>query len=497
MATAERLRTASSSAAGTAEETTLGTFPALVAGDAVETGDTAVVRNPFDDSAVALIHRAGPDEIEAAIAAATDAFETTRKLASHERAAILERISGLIAERRDELAHTIALEAGKPLKTARIEAERAAFTFKVAAEESKRIYGEIVPLDWISGTEGRVAEVRRVPLGPIAGITPFNFPLNLVAHKVAPALAAGNPIVVRPASQTPVSALRLGGILTEAGWPAAGISVVPSSTDAAGPLVEDDRIKLLTFTGSPAVGWALRQRAGRKRVTLELGGNAPVIVHADADAAYAAERIAWGGFVQSGQTCISVQRVYVHTSLYDDFADDLVRRVEALVNGDPAEPDTDIGPLIDDGAAERVETWVEEAVAAGATVLTGGGREGRMWQPTVLADAQEDMRISCEEAFAPVVVLYRYDDVADAIGRAGASKFGLQAGIFTRDLAVVQQAFDRIDTGGLMVNDVSTFRVDHMPYGGVKDSGAGREGLRYAIEEMSELKLLTFNTAPL
>jgi acyl-CoA reductase-like NAD-dependent aldehyde dehydrogenase len=499
MSTAERLRSASSDEQfiKIPERTTIGVLPARVAGKPVETGDTAVVRSPYDDSAVAVVHRAGPDEIERAIAAATEAFDTTRKLASHERAAVLERISGLIAERRDDLARTIALEAGKPLKTARVEAERAAFTFKVAAEESKRIYGEIVPLDWIPGTEGRVAHIRRVPLGPIAGITPFNFPLNLVVHKVAPALAAGNPIVVRPASQTPVSALRLGEIVVEAGWPEGGISVVPSSTDAAAPLVEDDRIKLLTFTGSPAVGWALRQRAGRKRVTLELGGNAPVIVHSDADAALAAERIAWGGFVQSGQTCISVQRVYVHSSLYDDFAADLVRRVEALVAGDPTDEQTDIGPLIDDGAAERVESWVEEAVAGGAKLLTGGKRDGRMWQPTVLADAQETMRVSCEEAFAPLVVLYRYDDVADAIARASSSRFGLQAGLFTRDLGVVEQAFEGLDTGGLMVNDVSTFRVDHMPYGGVKDSGSGREGLRYAIEEMTELKLLTFNTAAL
>ena len=496
MATAERLRTASSSAAAVAEETTLGTFPALVAGRPVETGDTALVRSPYDDSAVAVIHRAGPDEIEAAIASAAEAFATTKRLASHERAAVLERISGLLAERRDELARTIALEAGKPLKVAKVEAKRASFTFKVAAEESKRIYGEIVPLDWIPGTEGRVAHVRRIPLGPITGITPFNFPLNLVAHKVAPALAAGNPIIVRPASQTPVSALRLGEILVEAGWPAGAISVVPCSTDAAAPLVEDERIKLLTFTGSPAVGWALRQRAGRKRVTLELGGNAPVIVHADADAKYAAERIAWGGFVQSGQTCISVQRVYVHSSLYDGFAAELVRRVEQLVAGDPTDEQTDIGPLIDDGAAERVELWVEEAVTGGAKLLTGGKREGRMWQPTILTEAQEQMRISCEEAFAPLVVLYRYDDVSQAIESATGSKFGLQAGIFTRDLRVIDEAFERLETGGLMVNDVSTFRVDHMPYGGVKDSGAGREGLRYAIEEMSELKLLTFNTAP-
>jgi acyl-CoA reductase-like NAD-dependent aldehyde dehydrogenase len=497
MAATERLRRASAPVSATAEDARLGVFPTLVGGREVASGDRVVVRSPYDDSPVALVHRAGANEIEAAIAAATEAFETTRRLPSHERAAVLERISALIAERRDELARTIALEAGKPLKTAKVEADRASFTFRVAAEEAKRIYGEIVPLDWIPGTEGRIAQIRRIALGPVAGITPFNFPLNLVAHKVAPALAAGNPIVIRPASQTPVSALRLGELLVEAGWPAEAVSVVPSSTDVAAALVEDNRIKLLTFTGSPAVGWSLKERAGRKRVTLELGGNAPVIVHADADAAYAAERVAWGGFVQSGQTCISVQRVYVHSSLYEPFAADVVRHAEQLVVGDPLEDATDIGPLIDDGAAARVESWLEEAVADGAKLLTGGTREGRMWRPTVVEDAREEMRISCKEAFAPVVVLYRYDDVTDAIERAAASRFGLQAGIFTRDLGVVEQAFDRIETGGLMVNDVSTFRVDHMPYGGVKDSGTGREGLRYAIEEMTELKLLTFNSAPL
>jgi glyceraldehyde-3-phosphate dehydrogenase (NADP+) len=497
MATAARLRAASATSPATTGETALGARPALVSGRPIETGDFVTVRSPYDDSAVALIHRAGSGEIERAISAAAAAFETTRRLPSHERAAVLERISAAISERRDDLARTIALEAAKPLKTARVEAERAAFTFKVAAEESKRIYGEIVPLDWIPGTEGRVAHVRRVPLGPISGISPFNFPLNLVAHKVAPALAAGNPIIVRPASQTPISALRLGELVVEAGWPEDGISVLPSSTGAAAPLVEDERIKLLTFTGSPAVGWALKQRAGRKRVTLELGGNAPVIVHADADAAYAAERVAWGGFVQSGQTCISVQRVYVHSSLYDDFAADLLQRVQQLVVGDPLDEATDIGPLIDDSAAERVETWVEEAVAGGAKILCGGGRDCRMWQPTILAEAHEEMRISCEEAFAPLVVLYRYDDVTDAIERASATKFGLQAGIFTRDLGVVERAFEQLETGGLMVNDVSTFRVDHMPYGGVKDSGFGREGLRYAIDEMTDLKLLMLNTAQL
>src|SRR5919205_3221705 len=289
----------------------------VVGGKELRTGDTYEVRSPYDDALVAVVHRAGPREIENAIAGAVRAFETTRKLPSWKRSEILAGIADRIEAAKDDFARTIALEAGKPVKTARAEAERAAFTFRVASEETKRIYGEIVPLDWLPGNDGRVAHVRRIPLGPIAGISPFNFPLNLVSHKVAPALAAGNPIIVRPASQTPISALRLGEILLEAGWPETGISVVPSSTDTAAPLVEDERIKLLTFTGSPAVGRSLKSRAGRKRVTLELGGNAPVIVHADADPAYAAERIAWGGFVQSGQTCISVQRVYVHASLYE------------------------------------------------------------------------------------------------------------------------------------------------------------------------------------
>ena len=491
-ATDERLRGAAV-LGGTEKQPQLGDFFPLVAGEQAESGEAYAVKSPYDGASIANVQRAGPATIEAAIAGAAAAFETTKRLASHERAAILERISDAIGARREEFALTIAREAGKPLKTARLEADRAAFTFKVAAEESKRIYGEIVPLDWLPGTENRVAHVRRIPLGPIAGITPFNFPLNLVVHKVAPALAAGNPILIRPATQTPVSALKLGQIIVEAGWPERAIAVVPSSTETAAPLVEDERIKLLTFTGSPAVGWDLKRRAGRKRVTLELGGNAPVIVHSDSDVAYAAERVAWGGFVQSGQTCISVQRVYVQASVYDDFADELLRRVHALVVGDPLDEATDIGPLIDDAAGERVEEWLEEAVAVGAQVLTGGTREGRMWQPTVLTGVADELRISCQEVFAPIVVLSPNDDPLDAIERATTSRFGLQAGLFTNDQRLIDEAFERLETGGLMINDVSTFRVDHMPYGGVKDSGAGREGIRYAIEEMTELKVLTFN----
>jgi acyl-CoA reductase-like NAD-dependent aldehyde dehydrogenase len=490
-----RLRSGSVSPASH-EAGELGEHGPIVGGDELRTGSAYAVRSPYDDAPVALVHRAAPAEIEEAIARAAASFETTRHLASWQRAGVLERVSAAIAERRDELARTISLEGGKPIKHARLEVDRASFTFKVAAEEAKRIYGELVPLDWIPGNEGRTAHVRRVPLGPIAGITPFNFPLMLVAHKVAPALAAGNPIVLRPASQTPVSSIALTRLILDAGWPEDAIAVVPSSTDDARPLVEDDRIRLLTFTGSPAVGWSLKARAGKKRVTLELGGNAPVIVDAGADLAYVAERIAWGATVQSGQSCISVQRVYVHAGAYDELVPQLVERFGALQTGDPLDEDTDVGPLIDDSAVERVEEWVREAVEQGGRALAGGAREGRIWQPTVLADVREEMRVSCQEVFAPLVCVFRSEDVDDAIRAAGTSDFGLQAGLFTNDMRVVERAFDRIEVGGLIVNDVPTFRVDHMPYGGVKESGFGREGLRYAIEEMSELKLVTFNPRP-
>ncbi len=495
MATTERLRTATVRKAGADadEKPRLGTFGCYVAGEWIETGDAVEVRSPFDESLVAIIHRAGPPEIETSIAKATSAFQVTRKMPTWKRADVLEKISAGIAARHEELAQTIALEAGKPIRTARAEVDRAVFTFKVAAEETKRIYGEVVALDWIPGNEGREAQVRRVPLGPVVGITPFNFPLNLVAHKVAPAFAAGDPVVIRPASQTPVSSLKLAEIISASGWPAEGFSVMPSTTKDATALVEDERIKLLTFTGSPAVGWGLKTRAGRKRVTLELGGNAGVIVHDDADLGYAAQRIAWGGFSYAGQSCISVQRVYVQDDVYDRFADDLVRRVQALKFGDPLDESTDVGPVIDRGAAERVEEWVAEAQRGGATVLTGGVRSGSLWQPTVMADIKPEMRVSCQEVFAPLVGLYRYSDIRQAIASVDDSDFGLQAGLFTRDLNIVKQAFEDIEVGGLMINDVPTFRIDHMPYGGVKESGFGREGLRYAMEEMSELKLLTLN----
>ncbi len=491
----ERLRAESIALSGEEPEGTplLGEFGCYLAGKWKKTGTVVQVRSPYDGALVALVHRAGADDVALAVDAATEAFQTTRKLPTWKRSEILARISATISERHEELSRTIALEAGKPIATARAEVSRAVFTFKVASEETKRIYGEIVPLDWIPGNEGREAHIHHVPLGPVVGISPFNYPLNLVAHKVAPALAAGDSIILRPASQTPVSALQLAEIIADSGWPSEALSVLPCSTQDASQLIEDDRIRLLTFTGSPAVGWSLKSRAGRKRVTLELGGNAGVIVHKDADLKFAAQRVAWGGFSYSGQSCVSVQRVYLHDDIYEAFVAELVPIVKNLKVGNPLDEDTDVGPVIDPQAAERIEEWVKEAEEGGAELLAGGRREGNLWPPTVLANLKPQMLVCCREVFAPLVGLSRYREIEEAIAAVDDSEFGLQAGLFTNDNRVIRAAFDGIEVGGLMVNDVSTFRVDHMPYGGVKQSGAGREGLRYAIEEMSEMKLLTLN----
>jgi glyceraldehyde-3-phosphate dehydrogenase (NADP+) len=473
--------------------TALGEFGVLIGGSMHRTGDTFEVRSPFDQAPVAVVHNARRAEIERASASATAAFATTRSLPSWKRSAMLNAVADAVTQRREEFARTIALEAGKPIRTARLEVDRAIFVFRIGAEEARRIHGEILPLDWLPGTEQREAHIRRVPLGPIAGITPFNFPLLLVAHKAAPAIAAGNPLILRPGPRTPVSALKLGQIILDAGWPADALAVFACSIDDTQRLVEDERIKLLSFTGSAAVGWGLKARAGRKRVTLELGGNAAVIVHQDADVAYAAERVALGGFSYAGQSCISAQRIYVHASVYDTFAADLVRRASQLVAGDPLREDADLGPVIDKAAADRIGTWIDEAKAAGARVLTGGTREGSVWHPTVIEGAPATARVNCAEVFAPLVSLTRYDNVHAAIAAANSGDFGLQAGIFTHDDRIINAAIDGIDAGGIMINDTSTFRVDHMPYGGVKLSGFGREGLRYAIEEMTELKLVAFN----
>ena len=471
----------------------LGEYGLLIEGAQHRTGQVHAVRSPYDDHLVALAHLAGPVEMEAAIAAAVRIFPIIRRLPAWERADILSKIATGLERRREEFARTIALEAGKPIRTARQEVDRAIFVFRIASEETKRQYGEIVPLDWLPGLEGRTAQVHRVPVGPVTAITPYNFPLNLVAHKVAPALAVGAPIIVRPPPQTPISALKLGELVLEAGWPAAGLAVVPSSPAEAAPLVDDERMRVLTFTGSPGIGWSLKARAGRKRVTLELGGNAGVIVHHDADVAYAADRVAWGAFSYAGQSCISVQRVYLHADIEASFMEHFLPRVQALKVGDPLDEATDVGPLIDRRAAEQLETRVREASQQGARVLIGGARTGNLWQPTVLANVQPTMRVACEEVFGPLVGLFSYTDAHAALRAVDDSPFGLQAGLFTNDLRLVHTAFDSLEVGGLMINDVSTLRVDHMPYGGTKQSGEGREGVRYAMESMTDLKLLTFN----
>lgn len=458
-----------------------------------EDGDVVEIRSPYDGTLIARVVQGRREHAEAAIAAAVKAFGTTRRLPAFERQRVLRRISASIAERKEEFSRTLAQEAGKPIKGARIEVERAIFTFNVAAEESTRIYGEYLPLDWQEFTAGRWGIVRRFPLGPIAGITPFNFPINLVAHKVAPAIAAGCPMVLKPAPQTPVCSLLLAECVQQAGWPDGGLNVLPLSNEDAGLLVTDDRIKLISFTGSVPVGWDIKRRAGKKKVVLELGGNAAVIVHSDADLSYAADRCLTGGFAYAGQTCISVQRILVEHSVYGKFADLLIEGVKKLKVGDPLDDSTDVGPLIRESDAVRTAVWIDEAVRAGARLLCGGNREGLIVEPTVLTGTRPDMKVNSQEVFGPVVTVEPYKDFDQALRMVNNSAYGMQAGIFTRDAKLLFQAYDELEVGGVIAGDVPSFRVDHMPYGGVKDSGLGREGLRYAIEEMTEPKLLVMN----
>jgi len=461
-----------------------------VAGTWRTTGASLQVRSPYDGSLVADVARAGAAEVEAALAAAHASFAVTRRIPAHERSRILATVSRRIAEERESLARTLTLETGKTIRDARAEVDRATLTFGVAAEEAKRVGAEVVPMDWGPAGEGRVAINRRFPIGVVVGISPFNFPLNLVAHKMAPAVASGNPIVLKPASQTPTPALQLARLVHEAGWPAEALSVVTADSATFEPAVTDPRVKKITFTGSMDVGWRIKQLAWRKKVTLELGGNAGVIVHDDADLDHAVARIVAGGFGFSGQSCISVQRVYVHRAIWDRFIALLVPKVEALRMGDPLDESTDIGPMIQPEAAERAVAWIDEAIAGGARALVRGRREGNALGPTILVDAQPDMKVCAREVFAPIINLFPYDDFEAAVAAVDDSIYGLQAGLFTRDIRRIWQAYEGIEVGGLMVNEVPSWRIDHMPYGGVKDSGWGREGLRYAIEEMTEPRLV-------
>jgi acyl-CoA reductase-like NAD-dependent aldehyde dehydrogenase len=468
--------------------------PFLIGGKWKRTSLTVPVANPYTGETIALVCQAGKGEVDEATAVAVEAFAFMRRLSSHARSAVLSKVSGILIDRQEEIARTITAEAGKPITDSRREVSRAAQTFMVAAEEAKRIPGEVIPLDLTPGTENYFGVTRRVPIGPVLGITPFNFPLNLVAHKVAPCLAAGNPMVLKPAPQTPLTALLLGEIMLQAGLPDGALSVVPCENAMAEQLVVDSRFKMLSFTGSVSVGWMLKAKCGKKRIALELGGNAGVIVEPDADLDVAAQRCVTGGFVYAGQTCISVQRVFVHETIYAYFLENVLARAEKVNAGDPMDERTVIGPLIDEAAARRIEDWIGEAVAHGARVRVGGKRSGSLIEATVLTDVKPDMKVSCREVFGPVITVTPYKKFEEAITALNDSDFGLQAGVFTQDINKVFHAYRNLDVGAVLVNEIPTFRVDHMPYGGIKDSGLGREGVRYTIEEMTELKLLVLNT---
>ncbi|WP_017571894.1 aldehyde dehydrogenase family protein [Nocardiopsis halotolerans] len=469
----------------------MSTRPFWLAGTAA-TGDTEItVVNPYTGEAAGTVSVPTAEQIEEAVAAAHAVAAEAAALPAHVRADALDHISRRIGERSEEIAQTITAESGKPIRWARGEAGRAVSVFRWAAEEARRDSGELQRLDTDPGGTGRMAMIRRVPKGPVLGISPFNFPINLVAHKIAPALAVGAPVILKPAPATPMTALLLGEIIAETNLPGGMVSVLPMSNDSAASLITDERLPVISFTGGP-FGWELPRRAPHKHVTLELGGNAAAVVLSDADLDWAAQRVALFGNNQAGQVCIGVQRVIVEDGVYDAFVSRLVERVEALGVGDPADPATDVGPMINEASAERVASWIEEAVTAGAKLLTGGARDGVTVAPTVLADAPADARVVREEVFGPVLVLQRVADVDAAFAAVNDSDFGLQAGVFTRDLPTAFRAHRELEVGGVVVGDVPTFRADQMPYGGVKGSGVGKEGVRAAMTDLTYERVMVF-----
>jgi acyl-CoA reductase-like NAD-dependent aldehyde dehydrogenase len=465
-------------------------YKLLINGEWIAGNQRKAVRSPYDGAVIAEAHQASPREIEQALSAAEKAFQQIKKWPAHQVAEVLQKIKNTLAANLEDFAQTLSREAGKPIRTARVEVNRALHTFELGAEECKRICGEMIPLDQRAHGENRWGLVQRFPLGVITAITPFNFPLNLVAHKMSPSLASKNALILRPASQTPLCSLKLGAVALEAGWPGGALNVVPCPAENAEPLVTDPRVKMISFTGSPAVGWELRKKAYKKRVALELGGNAGVIVHDDANIANAVEAIANGGFLYAGQSCISVQRVFVHEKIFDELLGKLVQKAQAFVLGDPLDEKTDIGPMISEAEATRAEAWIREAAAAGAKILAGGQRSGTLLQPAILTNTKPEMKVNCQEIFGPMITVEKYSDFNAAVHAVDDSIYGLQAGVFTKDLERIRYAFENIEVGGLMVNEVPTWRIDHMPYGGVKESGNTREGVRYAIEEMTERRLL-------
>jgi acyl-CoA reductase-like NAD-dependent aldehyde dehydrogenase len=428
--------------------------------------------------------------IDAGIAGAVEAAEPMAKMAAYERQNVLQHCVNRFKERYDELAYALCVEAGKPIRDAEGEVNRLIDTFRIAAEESVRITGEVQPLDISPRAKGYQGMWKRVPIGPCSFISPFNFPLNLAAHKIAPAIAIGCPFVMKPASRTPLGAIIMGEALAETDLPAGAFSILPASRDGADLFTEDDRLKLLSFTGSPDVGWALKAKAGKKKVVLELGGNAAVIIDHDADLDDALERVIFGTFYQSGQSCIGVQRIIVHEKIYEKFRDMLVARTKTLKTGSPHDRETFVGPMIDVKEATRLDGWIQEALGSGASLLCGGKRDGAMLEATLLENVSRNSKVYREEAFGPLALISKFSNFEDALDEVNDSKFGLQAGVFTRDLFKALDAWDRLDVGGIVINDVPSYRVDNMPYGGVKDSGLGREGIRFAMEDMSEIRNL-------
>lgn len=468
-------------------------WPILVGGRPVKTANETAVINPYHGETIGKTYLAGDAEAEECTARAVEAFRETKKMTPGERSSVLQNIFTKIGERAEAIARLISSEAGKPIISARQEVLRSILTFQYAAEEAKRMTGEIIPLDINPLGRGHTCYVRRFPIGPVLGITPFNFPFNLVAHKVAPALATGNPIVIKPAPQAPLSALMMGEIVMESGWPSGGISVIPSPNGVAERMVADERFKFFSFTGSAAVGWRLKNKAGKKKTTLELGGNAGAIVHLDADLEQAAGRIVQGGFNYAGQTCISVQRVFVHEAVYDEFKRILLEKTKAVKFGDPADEGVMVGPLISHRDVLRISDWIKEAEAGGAKILCGGSVTGQVMEPIILENVTSRMKVSCQEVFGPVVTLIKYANFDDALSAVNDSEYGLQAGVFTNDLRLAFKAWETLEVGGVMIGNAPTFRADHMPYGGVKNSGQGREGIRYAMDEMTEPRTMVLN----
>jgi acyl-CoA reductase-like NAD-dependent aldehyde dehydrogenase len=464
----------------------------LIGGDWIETGEWIDVTSPYSGETVGRVAKAGAAETRRAIDAAERAMQ--EPLPAHKRAEILVRVAGYLGKRHDEVARTISDEAGKPMKAARVEATRAMSTYTFAAVEARKLAGEMVPMDASQAGEGKLAFTLRRPIGIVGAISPFNFPLNLVAHKLAPALAAGCPVVLKPASQTPLSALLLGELEIEAGLPPGWVNVLVGPASEIGDvLIQDERIKAITFTGSGAVGWKLAERAPRKRVNLELGNATPVIVTADADLEAAAQAMAANAFSFAGQSCISVQRIYVEQSAFETFVEKFVPKVEKLEVGDPGDEETDVGPVIDEDARERILAWIEEARQHGARVLTGGDTEGELIRPTVIAEAGPDLKVNCEEVFGPVCTVNPFSSLDEAIRLANGTRYGLQAGIFTGGIETAFRAAQELEFGGVTVNEAPTFRADQMPYGGVKDSGNTREGPAYAVRELTEERLIAIN----